>query len=570
VTAVMEMSRAISGEMILDRLIERLMATVVKYASADRGLLLLPQQGGIRLVAEAETKSEAVAVTLVSRGDVAAELPASVLDCVVRTHETVILDDALTADGHAEDAYVLRARPRSVLSLPLVKQGQLVGVLYLENGLSSHLFTPDRLAILRLLVSQAAVSIENAKLFRDLQKAQAEVRRAGAVFRQAFDMIPALAWSTSKDGTFEYANKQWHDYTGISHEAAVSGAWMYTFHPDDIEKVVEKWHELLKSGSAGEIEARMCRADGSFRSFLVRATPVRDADGNVAKWYGTNTDIEELRRAEATQEALARKGRLIAMGELTVSIAHEVNQPLAAITTNAAACLSWLSHSQPNLFEARQAAEAIRHDGRRAADIIASIRSLARKSPTEMGQLNLNELIQEVLVLMRGEFDRRRIVAKTDLAADLGAVLGDRVRIQQVIINLTMNGIEAISAVQEPSRVLEIRSGQADPGYVEIAISDTGVGLDPANSDKIFDAFFTTKPEGIGMGLSICRSIVEAHSGRLWASPNLPRGCIFHFTVRKFTDGPRIASAGDAMPPSSRLNQASMHSAQGCAGSHSG
>jgi signal transduction histidine kinase len=225
------------------------------------------------------------------------------------------------------------------------------------------------------------------------------------------------------------------------------------------------------------------------------------------------------------------------MGELAASIAHEVNQPLMAIVTNAETCLAWLARDKPDLNEARKAAERTASNGHRAGDIIRSIRALARKSTPEMTPLDINGAIQEVLVLMRGELRRHEVALETDLMAGLEPIVGDRVQLQQVILNLIANGIEAMSAPGDQPRRLRIKSQNQDPGDVLIAVEDTGIGLDPTKMGRIFDAFFTTKPEGIGMGLSICRSIVEAHGGRLWASPNAPRGSIFQFTVPALAKG---------------------------------
>jgi PAS domain S-box-containing protein len=541
-TTVIEMSQAVSGEVVLDRLIKRLMITAIEHANATRCLLLLPRENELGIAAEATTTTEGVAVDLTQRAALADQLPISVLSYVLRVHDAVILDDALHISPHSADAYVLGKRPRSILCLPLVKQKKLVGVLYLENSLSSHVFTRDRTSILQLVASQAAIAIENAKLFLDIQITQEKRSRAEADFRHAFDMIPALAWSTAEDGTFAYANKQWYEYTGISHERALGGEWVSAFHPDDVRKVTDKWNELLNQGVAGEIEARMRRPDGSSRSFLMRAMPARDAEGNIVKWYGTNTDIDDLKREEAAQEALVRTSHLVALGELTASIAHEVNQPLSSISISASLCLRSLKNAadQPNIAEARKAAERIVKDSRRAADIVTSIRSLARRSPSQMTELDVRELIEEILPLLRAEIDRGGIVVRTELASNAAIIVADRTRVQQVLINLIKNGIEAMMAALPP-RVLEIRSRQIDVGQVEIIVSDTGVGLDLAIGEKIFDTFFTMKPKGLGIGLSICRSIVESHGGRLWASANSPRGSAFHFTAPATPDGGYVA-----------------------------
>ena len=241
---------------------------------------------------------------------------------------------------------------------------------------------------------------------------------------------------------------------------------------------------------------------------------------------------EALREAQAD---LARATRMTTMGELVASIAHEVNQPLMAIVTNADTCLSWLASDTPQLDEAQKAAERIVRDGHRAGDIIKTIRALARKSRPEMTQLDMNDVIAEVLALTRGELRRHDVSLETELSGDLEAVMADRIQVQQVILNLVMNGIEAMSASTDRPRMLRVCSRIEGPGSVLIAVTDAGTGLDPTKVDRIFDAFFTTKPEGMGMGLSICRSIIEAHGGRLWASPNLPYGSVFQFTMPVMT-----------------------------------
>lgn len=270
-----------------------------------------------------------------------------------------------------------------------------------------------------------------------------------------------------------------------------------------------------------------------------------DLNGTVQQLTRSNEELhaenaERIRAEEALRNAqadLARVARLTTMGELAASIAHEVNQPLMAVVTNADTCSRWLAQDPPDLDEARQAAERTVSAGHRAADIVRTIRALARKSAPEMTRFDVNAAIADVLTLTRGELQRYDVLLETELAADLEPVSGDRGQMQQVILNLIVNGIEAMTADIDRPRVLQLSSRMAEPGNVLIAVADTGTGLDPTKASHIFDAFFTTKPEGMGMGLSICRSIVEAHGGRLWASPNSPRGSIFQFTVPVASDG---------------------------------
>ncbi|MBY5399472.1 AAA family ATPase [Rhizobium leguminosarum] len=531
--AVVAMSQAVSGEIVLDRLIERLMINVVEHSGAVRGLLLLPKRAEMHIVAEALTNDEGITVKL---DGFERKLPETILSYVTRTQEVVLLDDARSAELFSADPYIEATGSSSILCLPLVKQKQLVGVLYLENGLSTHLFMQDQVAVLQLLASQAAISLENAALFREAQETHERARRAAEELRLSYDMIPALAWNSLPDGTVVSCNKQWHDFTGIPQGLLLDSAWARSIHPDDIEKVVAKWKALIEAGEAGEIEARMIRFDGVARSFLIRATPMRDADGKLIKWYGTNTDIDDLKRIEEAQELLARAGRLTALGELTASIAHEVNQPLMAIVMNAATCLRWLSDEQLDVQEARQAAERIIRDGHRAGDVITSIRALARKSPLAMEEVDVNSMIEGVLVLTRGELQRHGIKLETELDMNTGSTVGDRTQLQQVVLNLILNAVEAVGSAESRPRRLHVRSFKSSDGKPLVQVADSGPGVDPLTMEQIFDAFFTTKSGGLGMGLSICRSIVEAHGGRLWVTPNKPEGSVFSFTLRATRD----------------------------------
>lgn len=247
-------------------------------------------------------------------------------------------------------------------------------------------------------------------------------------------------------------------------------------------------------------------------------------------------EIAERQRAEdalqKSQAELAHATRVMTMGELTASIAHEVNQPLAAVVTNGSACLRWLAGPKPNLEEARSAVARIIKEGNRASEVITEIRSLVKKSPQRKEWVDINTLIGEVVGLVRGEMVRNRVVQQSDLAADLPRVYGDRIQLQQVLLNLIVNAIEAMNAVAERSRELLIGSQwQSDPQSILVSVRDSGSGLDARNLERAFDAFFTTKPEGMGMGLSIGRSIIAAHGGRLWAGPNADFGTTFRFTI---------------------------------------
>ena len=315
-------------------------------------------------------------------------------------------------------------------------------------------------------------------------------------------------------------------------------------HREDKQSVVKAVAEALRGGPRYDIEYRVVRPNGEIRLVHSQGDVMRDDSGRPCRMFGTVQDIterqraeEELRRSEAdlrkVQAELAHVTRLTTMGELTASIAHEVNQPLTAVITNANASLRWLAAATPNLDEARQAVGRIVRDGNRAGAVIARIRALVEKTDTEKVPLDINQTVHEVVILMQNEAVRKGVALRTDLACDVPPVLGDRVQLQQVLLNLFMNGVEAMASMAERPRELLISSRPHEPDKVLVAVQDSGVGIDQENLEKIFDAFYTTKSQGMGMGLAISRSIVENHGGQLWAVPNEGVGATFQFTVLK-------------------------------------
>ena len=244
------------------------------------------------------------------------------------------------------------------------------------------------------------------------------------------------------------------------------------------------------------------------------------------------TRVQERTEAlQRVQTELAHVSRVMTLGELTASIAHEVNQPLAAIVTNSNACLRWLAGETPNLVEARHAVERIIKDGYRASEVISRVRTLVKKAPPRNDLVDLNEVVIEVLALAQSQARRNHVFLKRELADGLPPVLGDRVQLQQVILNLIVNGLESIAKVNDGARELTVSSGKDESDNLFVAVRDSGEGLDQANLERVFEAFFTTKPEGMGMGLAICRTIIESHGGRLWAAANSPRGAVFQFSL---------------------------------------
>jgi PAS domain S-box-containing protein len=764
---VIKASHAVSGEIVLEKLIQKLMTVVVEHAGAERGLLILPHGEEFRIEAEARTGLDKVNVYLEQSRLDPAELPESLLRYVIRTRESVILDDAAAQvqprrparirrggsvaggpvrhsfsegasfDGvgaqppqtfsevgnlFSNDEYLRQRRPRSVLCLPLDKQGKLIGILYLENNLAAGVFTPKRLAMVELLASQAAISLDHARLYSELSRAnenleheinerlraEAAVRRSEAylseaqrlsrtgsfgwefstgrqywseetfrifgfeptteptlelvlqrthpedraLVRQAMDRVSLEGKTDSSlehrllmpDGSVKYLRTWGHlstnesgslelvgavmditeekraeeelrrsqAYLAEAESLSKSGSWAFKpatkeitywsqeryrlfgfdpeagipafeallqrIHPEDRTRWLEKTEEAERRDCG--LEFRVVLPDGEIKHLYGVGHPVFNESGDLVEVIGAGIDITERKRAERelhqkevslreAQSSLAHVSRRTTIGELAVSIAHEVNQPLTAIINNANACLALLPSETTDLDELHAALSDIVCDADRASDIIARIRALVENVPPQKSRLNINETIGEVIALTRSELYRHGVLLQTRLANDLPPIMGDRIQLQQVILNLIINAIEAMSGVTEGPRELLVSSEKvtavptpADAGeqarfepdtsvYPEssafeglakeegltpntsvlVSVADSGPGLDANALDHLFDAFYTTKPQGLGMGLSISRSIVKAHGGRLWAMTNVPKGALFQFTL---------------------------------------
>jgi PAS domain S-box-containing protein len=503
------------------------------------------------------------------------------------------------------------------------------------------------------------------------KRAEDVIRASERNLNQIINAIPALAWSARPDGSAEFFNQHYLDYVGLSAEQVKDWGWTAAVHPDDRNALIAAWQRMMAADQAGDCEGRLRRFDGEYRWFLFRTNPLRDESGKTFKWYGTNTDIDDRKRAEeklrrsqafiAEGQRLARLGgfswrvesgqitwsdqlyrifefepgslvtlerigsrvhpedipllgemieraqraacdleyehrllmpnqsikylhlvaqgtqdqdgrleyigavqdvterrladealsqarsdlahvtRVTSLGVLTASIAHEVNQPLSGIITNASTCLRMLAADPPNIDGARETAKRTIRDGNRASELVTRLRALFSKKESTTEPVNLNEATQEVIALSLIELQRNRVILRPEFADDLPAVTGDRVQLQQVILNLLKNALDAMSAVNDRPRQLQIRTERGTDDQVRLSVRDAGVGLDPQAMDRLFQAFYTTKNDGMGIGLSVSRSIIERHHGRLWAEPNDGPGATFSFSIP-----PRQGGASDA------------------------
>ena len=450
---VIKVSQTVSSETVLEKLIDTLMRTAIAQAAAERGLLVMSRGAEPRIEAEATTSSDTVLVEFRDAPVTASALPETVLHYVLRTRESVVLDEAVSEPVFAADPYILQRQARSILCLPLINQAKLIGVIYLENNLSARAFAPARIAVLKLLASQAAVALENTRLYRDGVEREAKIRRLVDA-----NIIGIFVWES--EGQIFEANDAFLRMVGHDRKDLVAGRlrWTELTPPEWRMRHEEFWTpELKMTGTVQPYEKEYFRKDGSRLPVLVGAASF---DQSGKQGVSFVLDLTERKRAEAeareserryreVQMELAHANRVATMGQLTASIAHEVNQPIAATVTNAQAALRWLDSRPPDLEETRLALSRILNSGIRAGNVLDRIRALIQKVPARTDRFDINDTILDVVALTRSELSSNRVSLQTQFAQGLPLVQGDRVQLQQVILNLIVNAIEAMSGVSE-------------------------------------------------------------------------------------------------------------------------
>ncbi len=387
----------------------------------------------------------------------------------------------------------------------------------------------------------------------DSKRAEEKLRQSELNLRQMTETIPEMLWSATPDGAMDYCNTRLLEYTGFAAHEIMGNGWAKLLHPDDIESATRAWMSCVNSGAPYRIEVRAIHAsDRAYRWCVTNALPLLDKDGRILKWHGTVVDMHDWKQAQEalrnTQAELANMTRVLTLSQLTASIAHEVNQPLSGIITNASTCLRMLDANPPNVEGARETARRTIRDGNRASEVITRLRALFSKRQSTTESFDLNEATREVIALMLSTLQRDRVILRSELADDLTLVTGDRVQLQQVIMNLLQNASDAMIEVHDRARQLLIQTQRDEADHVRLTVRDSGIGLDPRAAGRLFDAFYTTKNGGMGIGLAVSRSIIENHQGRIWVEPNDGPGTTFSFSIPQSP----VSPVGECLPSSAR------------------
>ncbi|TZG34269.1 AAA family ATPase [Agrobacterium sp. B1(2019)] len=537
---VIKVLEAVSKENVLESLVDIVMKAAIEHSGAERAVLLFNTEvSRLRVMAEASTRHGDLSINQTDHDFSSFGLARSVVLYVARTGSAVVLDDASRRDLSKDDLYVRDNGLRSVLCVPLMNEGNGVGILYLENNLTPGAFTPERIAVLKFLASQAAASVEKARLIRDLKERESRIRRL-----VDSNIIGIFIWG--RDGRLLDANDAFLRMTQYTREDLANGLAWYNMTPPDWQAEVEaELAELTATGALQPREKEYFRRDGTRVRVLIGAAafspPASEGVAYVLdltqREVAERKAIESERRFRDLQSELAHASRVSTVGHLSTWIAHDIRQPLVGMVASANAGLQWLSSTPPNVEAAQRSLRRVEEEGHRASEILDKIRALIKKSVPVCELINVNELVLSTLALLQSEARHRAINIQMKLAEKAPLVSCDRVQLQQVIVNLVVNAIDAMSAAEGSEKRLTISTQIDKQGGVTTTVIDTGPSLPPKEYDRFFKAFYSTKKQGLGIGLAICKTIVESYGGRIWGEPCPPHGTSVGFWLPEATSG---------------------------------
>jgi signal transduction histidine kinase len=520
--------RTISKEISYGGLAAALLETALGYSRAARGAVLLSEGDELLAMVDANFPREKAKI-LVSHPPIdELRLPAELNDRVLTRKETVVKQDSWKSSPLIGPAVYPPERDIALLCLPLIHQERTIGVLYLESVREEELFTPRCVSVMSMLASQTAISFASAQLFDALRETNMWMIRGQRIGRMG-----SYRWNTRT--LLSRGSRECYRILGL--DLGVNPLPFEAFrdrvHLDDLTALERSLAEALSTQSQFSHEYRVVHKDGTTLHVVAVGQFDLGPSGDV-ELEGIIADITERKAAEQAladaQSEMARAARLASLGELAGSIIHEVNQPVTGIIASAQACLRWLARDPTEIDEARKSVIRIVELGHRVSNVVSGLRSLVRDGHLQFANVQINEAVEEVLLLLKRDLERAGVVVRTTFDTSLPNIEADKVQLQQVVLNLARNAIDAMADLSGRARVLTVSSKFVDDN-ASVAIADTGVGIDPAIGEHLFDALYTTKDRGLGLGLSICRKIVLAHRGRLWSEKNTNHGTIFTFSI---------------------------------------